>query len=430
LFDTVRERVGHFAQSGVTTGSRVALRCASNSQTLVSALALLELRCTTIPIGAETTATEFDSLARECRIEWLAEEGCLKPTVGSGHALESTPGSEVPLLGLLSSGSTGKPKLVLRSEGQMRVALEIYRESVNLTSADRIMGVIPLEHSYGYNNVLLASVASGACIVFASTRHPRAVTDMIEEERVTLFPGAPLFFDLMAKFSSGQERRLAQLRTCISVGTALSSRIHDLFTSTFQVPLWQSYGASEAGPVCLNRTGVRDGEVLALGEVCCGVTITVIDEHGTPVPEGKAGEIVIDSPAVGIGYEGHHDGASRIEPGRFFTGDLGCLRDGLLYFHGRRKLLIAAAGHKVDPAEVEAVLRRHPKITDAAVVAHTDRDGLELVKALIVTREPMERVEVMDFCGQSLAPFKVPRLVEFRDSLPRNELGKLLRNRL
>ncbi|MBX7244281.1 MAG: AMP-binding protein [Candidatus Sumerlaeaceae bacterium] len=420
----VASRAAAFRDAGVS--ARVVLPCVSDTETLVSALALLELGCTIIPISADSPEAELGSLAQNCAARWIVR--CSTATAVTGDVpTASTPEAA---LGLLSSGSTGRPKLVLRSTDHVRAAMDVYIRSVALAAEDKVMAVVPLEHSYGFANVFLSSLQQGATIVFPGTAHPRAVVEAARRDGVTLFPGAPLFFDLMAKFAKPGDAGLPGVRACISVGTALATRIHAAFTAAFNVPLWQSYGASEAGPVCVNKTGEPDGEMLALGEPCDGVEIQILGEDGNPVPDGAEGEIVVVSPAVGIGYDGPTDGASRIEPGRFYTGDIGCMRNGTLFFRGRRKLLVAAAGNKVDPQEVENVLLLHPKIADAAVVPHREEDGREFVKAIVVLREPAEVVEISEFCASRLAAFKIPRVFEFRDSLPRNTLGKLQREKL
>jgi long-chain acyl-CoA synthetase len=424
LAEVVAERAAAFGHAGIGPGTRTGLLCPPGIDTLVSALALLRSGTTLVPLAGETTTDELMRVVGQCKVGWVVR-GSEPSSTG-----EPAGGSPDAALGFLSSGSTGTPKLVLRSMRQVRAAAEIYVRSVELTAADRVLALVPLEHAYGFTNVLLGSLLAGATIVFPGTTHPRAVTDLVRSARITLLPAPPRFLDLMVKFSTGERAPLPHLRAAVSVGTALATRVHAVFTETFGVPLWQSYGASECGPVCLNQAGTPDGEVVALGTPCPGVKVSIRDPEGHELPDGEIGEIVIASPAVGIGYEGEHDGASRIAPGMFHSGDLGCRQDGIVRFRGRLKLLIAAAGHKVDPVEVEEVLRRHPGITDAAVVAHRGEDGVETVKAIIVAAEPPSLAEITDFCARHLSPWKLPRLLECRPALPRNAMGKLLRERL
>jgi acyl-CoA synthetase (AMP-forming)/AMP-acid ligase II len=426
LAERVHQRAREFRDAGVEERERVVLVCLPGTEAIISALALIDLECMTIPVGAETSAWELTAILERCGSPWVVRGG------DASRALPGTaskPSGPPAALGLLSSGSTGTPKLVLRSAEHVVAGFGVFVDSVRVTAEDRTLGLLPLEHSYGYNNVMLATLSRGGTIVLPGTTHPRAVLDTIVREQVTVFPGAPVFFDLMVRFGAGHAGKLP-LRVCLSVGTALSKRIHDSFTAAFGVPLWQSYGTSESGPATLNRAGISDGEMLALGEPCPGVGVEICGGDGNPLPDGVQGEIVIRSPAVGIGYDGAHDGSSRFDGRTFFTGDLGVRRGGILCFAGRRKLLIAAAGHKVDPVEVENAILQHPDVSDVAVLGHLDSDGAELVKAVICARRQIQFEEMADFCSERLSSYKVPRIVEFRDSLPRNAMGKLQRDRL
>jgi long-chain acyl-CoA synthetase len=431
LAERVRVRVRALSDRGLRAGSRVALVCPPGGDTAIEALALLELGCALLPLGPRSSEAERLALVESFGAEWVADAGGPKPAPGGGaarapDAVDATP----PALALPSSGSTGRPKLVLRSAEQVRAAMQIHARSVSLAAGDRVLALVPLEHAYGFGNVLLASLDAGACVVFPDSSHPRAVAALAEREQVALLATAPVFFDLCARTRGVAPDAFRRVRACISVGSALGVEVHRAFTSTFGAPLWQSYGASEAGPVCLNTGGEAEDGVLALGRPCPGVEVSLQDDAGRTLSEAETGEIVVRSPGVALGYAGVPDGASRIAGGRFFSGDLGRREGGLVFFAGRRKLLIATAGRKVDPLEVERVLLRHPDVVDAAVVAEPVSDSQDVVKAIVVARRPLDATALIGFCAQSLAPYKLPRRVEFRASLPRDALGKLARHRL
>lgn len=233
----------------------------------------------------------------------------------------------------------------------------------------------------------------------------------------------------MVRFAGGVTHSLEGVRACVVVGEALSVRIAREFAETFGKSVWQSYGASESGPALINRSDATHGDAVALGCPYPGVEVTLRDEHDRPVPEGEVGDIVVRSPAVALGYTSDQEDSYSFDGDRFFTGDLAVLRDGELYFAGRRKLLLNTAGRKVDPIEVEHVLIRHPKVSDVAVVGRQDGDR-EIVRAVVVPTGSVTAAELMEFCNESLASYKVPRIVEFRTSLPRNDTGKLMRTQL
>jgi long-chain acyl-CoA synthetase len=428
LADRVGVRADELAGRGVAPGSRVGVVCHMETETLVSLLALLRLGCSLLPLGPHATEVERNGLARSFHAGWMLDRGDLavrqEGTGGEGREAASFPAVALP-----SSGSEGEPKLVLRSAGQIRAAIDIWARSVALSPDDRLMALVPLEHSYGFQYLALAAFAAGTCLVFPPSPHPRDIVRTAAAEDVTLLPAPPVVFDLAARHHRENWGMPRALRAAISVGSGLPVEVHGAFTKTFERPLWQSYGASEAGPVCLNRSGLGHKGVLALGEPCPGVEITVRNDRGECVSDGEVGELVVRSPAVALGYGGSHAGASRIEDGLFFTGDLGERRGDEFLFHGRRKLLIAMPGRKVDPLEVEQVLCRHPDVAEAAVVAH--RAGTHTaLKAILVARRPVEAGALTDFCGRALSAYKVPRVFEFRDALPRNAMGKVARHRL
>jgi len=434
LAESVAARARALSAAGLEPGARVALACGADVATIVDALALLSLGCAILPVSSAAPASDTDRLAALFGAAWClggapvagprrrsveSREIARAPAPEPAGARKPAPESAI-VLALPSSGSTGPPKMILKSAAQVRAAIEIYARSVALVPGDRVLAVVPFEHSYGFVNVLCGTIACGGTLILPGTTHPRAVAEAARRGGASLLPGAPLFFDLMTKFEGAHAAPLG-LRAAISVGTVLSRRARDEFAAAFRVPLWQSYGASEAGPVALNAAETVDGEMMALGRPCDGVEVAVLDESGAPVGDGEEGEIVVRSPAIALGCS---------RAGRFFTGDLGCLHGGVLAFRGRLKLLIAAAGRKVDPHEVEEVLRGHEAIDDAAVVAELGPDGRETVKAIVVARAPLGVLDVTDFCARRLAPHKVPRVVEFRASLPRGALGKLLRDQL
>ncbi|MFN0151732.1 MAG: class I adenylate-forming enzyme family protein [bacterium] len=497
-------------------GTRVALACGRDIATVVDALALVALECAILPHSAAATTEEAERLFARFRPAWIvraedreavrwsnagAEGAARKRASADGdsrgnarasgasesHAslIDALSPHEIALA-LPSSGSTGTPKLILISPSQLRERIELRARSIGLRENERMLAVIPFDHGYGFTNVMLGTLAHGMSLVIVETPdprqspHPRAVIDALHLYEATLMPAPPILLDLMTRFArsdradAGREGARAggiasarqragagvsaralmplSLRAAISVGSALSREVHAAFTETFGVPLWQSYGASEVGPAIINKSGVADGDLLALGEPVDGVEVWICGESGEPLADGEEGEIVIRSPGIAHGYEDDADGAliasSRFEGGVFFTGDFGVREDGAFRFRGRRKVMIAVSGRKVDPIEVEAVLMRHEGIADAAVTAHIEPGGREVVKAIVVARavraadaaqaagaaaaspSPLGAIDVTDFCVRHLAAYKVPRIVEFRESLPRNALGKLLRARL
>lgn len=429
LAQQVQRDSDQLAEAGLRCGERVVLVCPQDRTTVVRALALFELGCPVLPISPELGGEERRRIATAFGAHWIGAPPAVPDRVGAELRETSPPWTGLrdrPLLGLLSSGSTGTPKIVLKSRAQILAGCSMRNGDYGIVPDDRFLIAAPLSFAHGFNGLMLATLLAGACMVFPSSLHPRALLAEIGSQQISVLGASPTLFDLLIRFGSDSAPDFRSLRLSYAIGEALSDRILRSFSATFDRTIWQSYGSSEGGPMFVNRSGASDGQTVALGHPHTGVEVALLDEQARPVAAGEIGEIVVRSAAVGLGYVGADPGMRAFDGDRFFTGDLGVLRDGLHYFAGRKKTMINSAGRKVDPVEVEHVLLRHPSITEAVVVGLQDGDR-ERVRAVIVTASPLTSAEVMEHCAQSLAGYKIPRVVEFRSSLPRNPNGKPMR---
>jgi long-chain acyl-CoA synthetase len=334
-----------------------------------------------------------------------------------------------------SSGSTGRPKRVPRTHGQCAAEAGMYK-ALGITHEDRIFSAVPLFHTWGMGACLFGSAASGATIVILEDPHPfllrrRAALELLERERATVFPGVPFNFRLMAEAPAGAD--LSSLRLCFSAGTALPRASFEAFGERFGVLVRQLYGSTETGMIAANMSDDPVATFESVGSAVEGVKIEIVDDDGAALPVGEVGEVTVASPAASSGYA-DADEASMLafRDGRYFTGDLGRLDEsGQLYLEGRKKLLIEIGGYKVDPVEVQDVIAAHPAVAEAIVVGVSGESAdEELVKAVVVPKEDCEEAELIAFCRERLANYKVPRTVEFRDEIPTSPLGKVLRKYL
>jgi long-chain acyl-CoA synthetase len=248
---------------------------------------------------------------------------------------------------------------------------------------------------------------------------------------VTVFPGVPFNFRLMAEAPTGGD--LSSLRLAFSAGTALPRQSFEAFGERFGVLVRQLYGSTETGFMTANLDPDPVGTFESVGTPAGDVEIRIVDEEGDPVSTGVEGEVTISSPAMTDGYSDMEElNREAFRDGYFHTGDLGRLDDeGRLYLTGRKKLLIEVGGYKIDPIEVQDVVVAHPKVREAVVVGAEGRvEGEEIVKAVVVPAEDVNDREVMEFCRERLANFKVPQIVEFREEIPKSPLGKVLRKYL
>jgi long-chain acyl-CoA synthetase len=329
-----------------------------------------------------------------------------------------------PLVYLFSSGSTGRPKRVPRTHGQVCAEAAFYPD-VGIGPEDRIFVTVPLFHSYGMGFCLLAAAGTGAALILLEEPNPfllrrRTAMELIERERATVLPGVPFHYRLMAEASD--EADLSSLRLCFSAGTALPRPVFDAFTSRFGVPVRQHYGCTEAGSLTANLDADPEPTADSAGTPIGPVEIRIVD-----------GEVAVRSPAMTSGYSDMDElNREAFRDGFFLTGDLGELaEDGRLTITGRKKLLIEVGGYKVDPIEVADVVAAHPAVREAVVVGVNGREGADqLVKAVVVPEGELDEADLIGFCQDRLANFKVPRVVEVRDEIPRSPLGKVLRKYL
>lgn len=340
-----------------------------------------------------------------------------------------------PYVYQFSSGSTGRPKRVSRTHGQCEAEALLYG-TLGLSAEDKIFSAVPLFHTYGMGACIFGSAVSGATLVILEDPHPfllkrHRALELVEQERATVFPGVPFNFRLMAEAPAGPD--LSSLRLCFSAGTALPRSSFEAFGERFGVLVRQLYGSTETGMISANMDEDPVSTFESVGAPVGDVRVEIVDDDGTPVPLGELGEVTVASPAMSAGYLGAEEVNREVfREGRFFTGDLGRLDErGLLYLAGRKKLLIEVGGYKVDPIEVQDVILEHPSVGEAIVVGvASEVDGEELVKAVVVPRADCQERELIGFCRERLANFKIPRMVEFRDEIPKSPLGKVLRKYL
>lgn len=334
-----------------------------------------------------------------------------------------------------SSGSTGRPKRVPRTHRQIAAEADLYGK-LDVSAEDRVFSAIPLFHTWGMGACLVAPTVWGATVVILEDPNPfllkrHRALELIERERCTVFPGVPFHYQLMADAPGGAD--LSSLRLCFSAGTALARETFDAFGEKFGVLVRQLYGSTETGFLTANLDGDPVATFESVGQPIGEVDLEIVDDEGTPLPTSEVGEVTVRSPATTDGYSDLPEvNAVAFAGGRFQTGDLGILdSEGRLTITGRKKLLIEVGGYKVDPIEVQDVIEAHAKVGEAVVVGVPGKGpGEEVVKAVIVPSEEVGDRELIDFCREHLANYKVPQVIERRDEIPKSPLGKILRKYL
>jgi long-chain acyl-CoA synthetase len=424
LLERVERLAEGLRERGVQAGDAVAIVLPNGPAFVTAFLAITGLGAAVVPLNPQFKEDERNFCLRACDARIVLEDtGEIDRLIADHPRRPIDPRlPEETFVYSFSSGSTGRPKRLARTHGQMFAEAESYGW---IAPDDRLFCAIPLFHTYGMGCCLLAAVRNGATLVFLDVPHPFVLArgralELLERERVTVFPGVPFNYRHLADAPGTAD--LSALRLCFSAGTALPRADFDAFLERFGIPVRQLYGSTETGTLTVNF----DPDPIA-----------TFESVGTPNGEVQVriedGEIVVSSPSMTRGYS-DDEALNRhaFQDGWFYTGDLGRLDDaGRLFVTGRKKLLIEVAGHKVDPIEVQDVVVAHPKVREAIVVGvRGSREGEESVKAVVVPDDGCGEREVIEFCQQRLANFKVPRVVEFRDEIPKSPLGKVLRKYL
>jgi acyl-coenzyme A synthetase/AMP-(fatty) acid ligase len=268
----------------------------------------------------------------------------------------------------------------------------------------------------------MALVLQGTRPILVEQPLPALLLEALSGPGPIVFPGTPYLFDLLLK--SAGRRRFKGLRLCLSAGAPLPADLGTAFRKAFGLPIRTFYGASECGGIAFDRSSVG-----GLPDGCVGTPLdgVMIDTVAVPGFEPGSGRIRVSSAAVAAGYlERESVRPFAGEPGRFVTQDLGRLDDqGRLWITGRADRTINVDGRKINPAEVEAVLRGIPKVRQAFVLPVADRRRGQSVCACIVADRGLTREAVLAACAARLAPFKMPRRVEFVESIPLTGRGKI-----
>lgn len=299
------------------------------------------------------------------------------------------------------------------------------------------ISVLPLFHVFGLSVCMNVSIALGATqILIPDPRNLKSIINAIEKYRPTLFPAVPTLFEGINRFKGIEKRDLSSIMGCFSGSAPLPLEVMTQFEKLTGARITEGFGLTEASPVALVNPlfGVRkEGSV---GVPFSGTDAKIVDlaEGTTELPDMEPGELIIRGPQVMKGYWKHdEETATTIRNGWLFTGDIAYRdSDGFFFISGRKKELIIAGGYNIYPREIDEVLYAHPDILEAASVGIPDPHRGETVWAFVVPRPgvTLSREDVVKWCEEHLARYKIPRRVEFVTELPRSAVGKILRREL
>lgn len=337
-----------------------------------------------------------------------------------------------------TGGTTGFPKGVMLTHKNLVANAKMCDVWLMRGNAgdDVVLGALPFFHVYGLTTVMILSVMNGAKMVLIPKPEPETLLKAIESQKVTLFPGAPTMYIGLLNHPDLDKYDLSSIEFCISGSAPLPKEVQDKFEKATGGIIVEGYGLTESSPV--THANPLDKEKRVIGSIGLPWPDTdarvVSLETDEPLPPGEIGEIVVKGPQVMRGYWMRPEETEMtLRDGWLYTGDIGYMdENGYFFIVDRKKDMIIASGFNIYPREVEEVLYEHPAIKEVAVAGVPDPYRGETVKAFVVLKEgtSVTEKELDKFCREKLAAYKVPRLYEFRDELPKTTVGKILRRQL
>ncbi len=343
-----------------------------------------------------------------------------------------------------TGGTTGVPKAAMLTHKNLSsnlAQMDAWFTKVEY-GKERVLFALPAFHVYGMTVALLFGTYIGAeLVIVPDPRNTSHILDVLQNEKITLYPGVPAMYIGIINHPKIQEYNLRSVKACLSGGAALPVEVAQQFEEITGGLLVEAFGMTESSPVTHANPlfGLRKSGSIGVPIPSTDAQIVTLepDDEGIFQPLGvdEEGELRVKGPQVMKGYWGRDDETAKTvsADGWLHTGDIAKMDDdGYFYIVDRKKDLIIAGGYNIVPREVEEVLFAHPAVMEAAVVGSPHPKRGETVKAFVVLADGQSATqeELDAYCRENLAPYKVPRLYEFLDELPKTQVGKVLRREL
>lgn len=422
-------------ESGARGGDRVAICLPGGVDAAIALWGSLEAGAVVVPVHAALRGEALAAMLEDADPAWLiSAPGAITPrTCTSG---EDSRGLAALLY---TSGSTGTPRGVMLTHGNMTAALGMVNDYLEIGPQDIIHSALPLSSSYGLYQLLIG-LASGATVVLdQGFAFPASCLARMQREQATVVAAVPTMLGWMARSPLLERHDLSRVRLVTSAAAALpAAHALALKRRLPQARVCVMYGQTECKRISYLDPDELEAHPDSVGRGLKGQDHRVIDADGKSVRPGEVGELIVRGPHVMRGYWRRPDESARKlrklgsdAESWLFTGDAFTVdAAGLLRFAGRKDEIMKIGGHKVSPAEIESVLCQIPEVLEAAVVGVADEQWGQVAAAFVVKMDgsSLHADDVRRYCSQRLRGYMVPRVVVFRNSLPKSASGKILKH--
>lgn len=448
------------AEAGIREGGSVAIMCRNHRGFIEATLACSKLGANALYLNTAFAGPQLtDVVAREepelliydeefaellsgvpgdtSRLVAWEEEGetgeaSLEELIRSHDPEEPDPPGEGSRFVILTSGTTGTPRGAQRPQPNTLAPIAALLSKIPFRHRQTMMIAAPLFHSWGFTHFLL-SLALDATMVLRRRFDPEGTLQAVSESRAQVLAVVPVMmqriFELAEDVIGRYDTRSLEITS--ASGSALPGELAIKWMDTFGDNLYNLYGSTEVAWATIATPEDLRAAPGTAGRPPRGTVVKIVDENGRQVPHGKTGRIFVGNE---MRFEGYTGGGGKEElEGLLSSGDVGHFdEEGRLFIDGRDDEMIVSGGENVFPREVEDLLAGHEDIAEAAVIGVPDDEFGHRLKAFVVLRDEAELTadEVKAHVKSNLARYKVPREVEFLDSLPRNATGKVLKREL
>jgi long-chain acyl-CoA synthetase len=408
-------------------GVAVTLNVQSTPYELLHLLGNSDSRCL---ITQGVLAKRFEEIQQElplCRhlITTNGQEGdsAFREIIAKGPFTEAIPemAADDPAVMIYTAGLTGKPLGAVLTHYNLLTQSILLRTICHFDEHGIGLAVIPLFHSFGAVANMLAPLRIGAGVVLMERFTLDAIFTAIEKEKVTYIAAVPRLFLGMVFHEDSEKYRTDSLQVVITGGAAMPPEFIPVFEQRFGVKIMEGYGLTEASPVASFSRLDMPQKPGSIGIPIPGVEAKIVDEAGSEVPRETVGELILKGDNIMKGYYKDEEMTAQvIKDGWLHTSDLGRMdTEGYIFLTGRKKRMIITSGFNVYPREIEIVISLHPAVQTARIVGKEDLLRGEIVKAIIVKKPgvEIEERELLKHCRTYLSSYKVPREIEFAETI-------------